>query len=559
MDNEIDALRKRVQELENTALEYARLEHLINYAAQGKDLSRYVGAGVFYADAVTRQVVDANDALTDLLGYPRDQLLSMMVDDLEVSTGTPYSLQRTRDEDSVGAIVYPAVYQHHDGQRLAVTIHRYEVVRDQRRLLYYRLTDNSLQRRLWFELQRREDDGFKFQEKLTTLNEITVELSRIESFDALCLHVVKFGMERLGFDRIGLWLVDSGSGLMRGTYGVDEQGNIRDEHDQHWTYTGSQITEFIARQRDAALVFDQSPIYNDRSEIIGYGWVITVPVLNADRCLATLSADNYRRALPIKSYEPELLRLYGITVAHLMELSRSREQAIALRVADERAHMLREFIGSVGHDVRNPLAVINTKAYLIDRVADADRRHALVLSIQEQVKHISAILDSARDFITLQNQPALQLKRTEIAALLTDVIDAHRAASAAKNLHVEAGIDGSPALNADAELLNRALSEIFDNAVLYTPQDGWVRVTCVSDPQQITIRVQDSGVGMEPGVAARAFDPFYRSDKARTERHSGLGLPIAKVIVEAHGGRIDVISAPGQGSTFEITLPLRLT
>lgn len=555
MSDDLDALRQRVQELEHIALEYTRLRELIDYAAAGNDLARYMSLSVFYVDPASRVVVDANDALVELLGYPRSHLFTMTHEQLEIAAEKSNLPRRADDTNEIEAEVYSAMYRHASGQGIPVLVQKRLVEREDRRLMYYRLADESLRRRAWHELQRREDDGFEFQSKLTTLNELTIELSRIESFDGLCFQLVKYGVERLEFDRIGLWLVDAERGVMRGTYGTDEAGQVRAEHDQQWFYAGTQVAAFITGASHATMIFNNSPIYNDKSDIIGYGWQMTVPLLRGDRCLGTLAVDNYRRQQPIKRYEPELLRLYGITVAHLLELSRSRDQALALRVADERARMLREFITNIGHDFRTPLAVIRTMAYLLGRVADPDRRQSLVASIHEQVMHISRIVDGSLDFIAVQSGGALKLERVAIAGLLRDVAEAQAAASAAKNIRIELSLDDNATVTADAEYLRRALSEIVENAIQHTLAGGGVQITCEAYPNEIGIRVQDSGSGMDEEVAARVFEPLYRGDAARSTRQSGLGLTLTKAIIDAHGGRITVESTPGQGSTFAVMLP----
>ena len=551
MSEEIDHLRKRVQELENVARDYGRLQHLIDYAAQGQDMARYMAMSVLYIDPTSRSIVDVNDATIELLGYPRSNLLTMTIDELEIAVGEKLD----EDEDPMAASVYSAIYKHRSGYTLPLTVHKRSLHRENRPMVYYRLADTSLHRRLWYEFQRREDDGFNFQQKLTTLTEVTVELSKIESFDALCYQIIKLGIERLGFDRIGLWLVDTEHGLMRGTYGVDEEGNIRPEHDQSWSYVGRHISEFISGKTDKPLVFDASPLYNEKSEIIHYGWQLTVPVLHGQLCIGTLAADNYRYSQPIRNYEPELLRLYGITAAHLMELSRSREQATALRVAQQLSHMLSEFITNIGHDFRTPLSIINNNTYLLQRSGEPERRQVLANGVQEQVRHISSMVDRALEFVAFQRNPTLTLSPVNVFALLTSIVQKHNSSTVVKHIQVDIAIDETSVVLADAEYLSRALSEIFENAVQYTTLHGKIQLESMIYPHEIGIRIRDKGIGMDKLTLSRLFDPLYRGDQARTERHSGLGLAISKAIVEAHGGRIVVDSIPGIGSLFEVILP----
>jgi len=108
-------------------------------------------------------------------------------------------------------------------------------------------------------------------------------------------------------------------------------------------------------------------------------------------------------------------------------------------------------------------------------------------------------------------------------------------------------------INADAEMLKRAIINLLDNAIKYTPAQGKITVHLRLTPGAISLQVTDSGVGIAPDQLPLIFDAFYRADK--TTKGSGLGLFIVKTIVNAHGGKVDVKSSPGQGSTFTIILP----
>jgi signal transduction histidine kinase len=100
-------------------------------------------------------------------------------------------------------------------------------------------------------------------------------------------------------------------------------------------------------------------------------------------------------------------------------------------------------------------------------------------------------------------------------------------------------------------------TNLVDNAVKYTPPGGWVEVTGGCEDSEIVIRVSDTGIGIPEGKLPRIFERFYRVDKARSKETggTGLGLSIAKHVAENHGGRVEVESALGEGSTFTVYLP----
>ena len=98
-------------------------------------------------------------------------------------------------------------------------------------------------------------------------------------------------------------------------------------------------------------------------------------------------------------------------------------------------------------------------------------------------------------------------------------------------------------------------ANLIDNAVKYTPAGGRVVVDVDTADGRALLRVHDTGAGIDPAELPRIWDRLFRGDRSRTERGLGLGLSLVKAVVEAHGGRVDVTSAPGRGSTFTVSLP----
>lgn len=549
MKDNTDDLRQRLQQLEKMAEEYARIEALVDAAERDQPMDFTAEKGVLYVDPAAKRIVDANAAASEFLGYSADALLKLSITDLEIPD--PNATPTTYIKNGVKLNIYRCAYRHAEGHLLPVEV----CIRQDKDLLHYTLEDQSLHKRLWRELQRRGEPSISFQERLKALNELTIELSRIEQYDSLCWHTIKLGVERLGFNRLAMWFIDTENGVMRGSYGVDESGRMRAEHHVSWRYENTEVSTFLAGNTEAALAYDQVPIFNDKSEIIEYGWHITAPMLHGDRLIGVLTADNYLHKQPMKEYEPELLRLYGITVGHLTELTRARDQTFAMRLEQERTHMLRQFITHVGHDFRTPLTTINTKCYLMQRTQEADKRAALAKSINQQVGYISHTLDDMRDFIAMESSLSLTPVPTDLHSLLNEIISNGQTTAEAKQIQCELVLENVPPIISDPHYLQRALSEIFENALQYTPPGGRIQISVARYPYEIGIRIRDTGIGIEQDALDKVFKPLYRVDEARTERRSGLGLSIAKTIVEAHHGRIVIQSTPGKGSTFEVILP----
>jgi signal transduction histidine kinase len=538
-----------------TMHEYQRLKQLIDAATAGKDISNYGGDSLIYVDPASNRIIDANAAVFYLLGYSTEMLIDAAISDLETIPPLSDSAKRTYIETSIEEQVYPATYHHCSGQQVAVQVSRRSALRDGASVICYRLQEmSSLCSQVWRELRRREDDGFQFQQKLKALNEVTIALSLIDSHDLLCRQTIQLGIEKLGFDRLSIWFLDAEHGVMTGCYGVDEHGQLRAEYDRQWEYDDTYITKFIEGATDGAIASDNAPLYNDKSEIIQYGTHIAAPVLHGNRFIGILMADNLLHNQPMNSYEPELLRQYGMTVGHLTELVRAREQAFALRLQEEHTEMLRQFITNVGHDFKTPLSSISLKSYLMLRAQSSEQKQSLSDGIQQQVTYITESIDRMLDFIEFEGKPGLAREQLNLASLVSVVVDAFRSRLDGKHIKC-ARPESGLTIEADARLLQRALSEILDNAIRYSPEAGQIDISLLGYADRVGIRVRDYAAGIDEAHREKIFMPLYRIDEARTERRSGLGLAIAKVIVEAHGGHISFDSAPGQGSTFEIILP----
>jgi len=554
MNPVMDVSAERLQELERIAHDYQRLQQLLEQAVRNENIERDGEMSVFYVDPQTHRIVDSNNTARTFLGY--DTLIGKDIRTLETRLAQYDADTRTYTQSGITENVYTCQYQHADGYPLIVKVHQRSLPKNGQTLLHYRLEDQSLHHQFWRELQRRENTCFKFQEKLKTLNEIMIELSRIESFDALCENVIRLGMERLGFDRLSLWFVDRERQMMLGSCGVDERGEIRAEHGMQWSYHDTHVEDFLKGKTDATIAQDDDPIYNDRSEIIGQGWHLTAPLMHGRACVGILTADNYLRKQPIKNYEAELLRQYGLAVGQLTELLRTRKQAVVLQLVEEQNKMLHKFITDVGHDFRTPLSIISTKSFLIRRVDDTAQKSVLAQDIQQQVMAISAMLTNMSDYLQLTYGQEMNCEPVALRNFVQSVIDSYRDQDQNAQFCWQVTLSTDVMVNIDSYYMGQALGEIIENAIQYTLGKEGVKICFVQAYDEIGVQISDKGVGIDPKDLPHIFKPLYRADEARTERRSGLGLAVAKAIVEAHDGRITVESTVGAGSTFTVWLPI---
>ena len=150
----------------------------------------------------------------------------------------------------------------------------------------------------------------------------------------------------------------------------------------------------------------------------------------------------------------------------------------------------------------------------------------------------------------------------EIVGFVREMIASRREKAETRNVRIQEqmGID-SKEIIFDKERMGIALGNILDNAIDYSPQSGTVMVNVSGDAQNVTISVNDKGIGVPPAQMGNLFTKFYRADNTKRVRTSGtrLGLYLAKHIIEDHGGRIKVESKENEGSTFSIALPIGMT
>ncbi len=243
----------------------------------------------------------------------------------------------------------------------------------------------------------------------------------------------------------------------------------------------------------------------------------------------------------------------------ISDRKQAERQRLEIALQEERLSSFKEFLGNVSHDLRTPLTVVQTSLYLLERADDPVRRHEKVEVIQEQVELVAKYIQDLLDLTRLNQAPEFNFAPLDLCIQVEGIRAAMAPAAEAKqiDLLMIAETESLPIL-ADQRELNRALINLVENAIHYTPVGGRVELVVRQEGENVRLRVADTGIGIDKADVALIFERFYRSTKAKALRSggTGLGLAIAKRIIEVHGGGIGVESTPGVGTTFIITLPL---
>jgi signal transduction histidine kinase len=218
----------------------------------------------------------------------------------------------------------------------------------------------------------------------------------------------------------------------------------------------------------------------------------------------------------------------------------------------------REFIADVSHDLRNPLAVIQTNVEVAlqdPEATSSDWRYTGEI-VRRTAGRMSELVD---DLLATarQRQRVVARETVDLDELVAEVVSEMTASGVARSVSLVA-VSGDPvALNGDRGALKRALSNLVDNAIRLSPSEGMVRVGSGRRNRWAWLGVSDEGPGIEPDMADRVFDRYQRGDTTPgDESHLGLGLAIVQDVATAHGGRARVAAREAGGTTFTVWIPL---
>ena len=229
-----------------------------------------------------------------------------------------------------------------------------------------------------------------------------------------------------------------------------------------------------------------------------------------------------------------------------------------LRVLEETR---RRSLANIVHEIGRPLGAIQSAVHVLRQGSDEDPqiRQELLEGIDGEINRMHPLLD---DLAQLHGQVAgevkLDLQKIALSDWLPTVLLPWRAAALEKDVRWTAEIPPNlPTLDIDPKRMAQVIGNLVSNAIKYTPEGGSVSLLAGSDTNEAWVQVSDSGPGIEIEEQGRIFEPFYRSQQERRfPQGLGLGLTIARDLVEAHSGRLELNSIPGQGSQFTIYLPL---
>jgi heavy metal sensor kinase len=281
----------------------------------------------------------------------------------------------------------------------------------------------------------------------------------------------------------------------------------------------------------------------------GVGWFMAKRAVSGvesvTRTARMISAGTIEKRVPVKARGDEIDQL-AITFNQMLD----RVETLLTE--------LREMTDNIAHDLKSPVTRIRGAAEVtLTTGRSLGEYEAMAASTIEECDRL---LDMINTMLLISKTEAgvdkLNLEEIDLTRTVRDACELFRPSAEDKGITLNCEAWEGLKVTGDVRMIQRALSNLLDNGVKYTPPGGRVDVSVSENEQRhVLISIKDTGVGISESELPRIFERFYRGDQSRSQTGVGLGLNLARAIVRAHGGDIRVTSAPGQGSTFIVSLP----
>jgi signal transduction histidine kinase len=256
------------------------------------------------------------------------------------------------------------------------------------------------------------------------------------------------------------------------------------------------------------------------------------------------------------------LLLAGLSILTLLLVASSYFVARAMTRELAVARLQSEFVASVSHEFRSPLTSIRQLSSLLlqGRLPSDDQRQRSYEFLAAETGRLERLIEGLLDFGLMEaGEVRYRLERLDAAGVVRDIVAAFQRTIASQGYLLEMSLPATPCvIRADRDALGRAIWNLLDNAVKYSPDNPAVRIDVTPQGSRLAIAVIDRGMGIHAAEQRAVFQKFVRGANSRDAgiKGTGIGLAMVKHIVAAHGGEIRLESAPGEGSRFTIFLPM---
>ncbi len=288
--------------------------------------------------------------------------------------------------------------------------------------------------------------------------------------------------------------------------------------------------------------------------------VLAVPLQAGDRKSGVLVLQTLYRTAKFTESDVPFVQTLADLIALAIDRDRLETEAAATRDARQVDRLRSEVMATLSHELRTPLAAIKgySTALMLDEVTWTDeKRHEFLGLIDSECDNLQAMINDILDSSLADvGQLVIELQPTRLPRLAREAADEMQRRTETHRLVLDFP-PNFPIIDADPRRIRQVILNILDNAIKYSPNGGLVVIRGEVRPADVVISIADQGVGISPEDLIPLFEKYFRV-KSPTGYHvagTGLGLPVARVIVEAHGGRIWAESKVGQGTTLYFSLP----
>jgi signal transduction histidine kinase len=306
---------------------------------------------------------------------------------------------------------------------------------------------------------------------------------------------------------------------------------------------------------DGGVLYETAPTRDDHFEV---GRTMTAPSFEglklALRFRDTSIEQEVRRLAIVKTSLIGFIDLMLLAGLYLVFTNVRRELRLSRLKSD--------FVANVSHELKTPLALIRlfSETLELGRVPSDDKARQYYRVINKESQRLTQLINNILDFSRIEaGRKEYRFARTDVGAVVRDVVEAYRFPIEQQGFELDVRIaDNLPEAVVDPAALSQALLNLVNNAIKYSTDQRYLGLDVRRSGDDVVISVTDRGVGIPKAEQRRIFEKFYRVEDAlvHTTKGSGLGLALVQHIMEAHGGRVELTSAPGAGSTFRLVLPL---
>jgi PAS domain S-box-containing protein len=500
--------------------------------------------------------VRVNHSLCEIVGYRAEELTGLTFQDIT----HPDDLDK--DLDLLGRLARGEVpryelakrYLRKDGSAVDIMLHASVVRRPDGAPRYYvaQIEDITRRKEADEERERLLRLEQRHRARLQLIRESTLEISELQTS----------GSEKV--PEVLRSIADQARQLTGAAYGALGIGTDPQKRFDLWVFSGisaEQAAEIgpsphpvgllglvaerggsirVERIRDHARSVGFPPHHPPMEAFLG------VPIQHRGHAVGNLYLSKPPGEAPFSEEDQSVVELLASHAAIAIENARLYDQLQAAVRARE------EVLSVVSHDIRNPLGAIAMREEILERTGGA-HPEAHAQAVLRAVGTAQRLIDGLLDAASLDaGQLRLELDEHDVDAIIADVVDVIAPVAASREVAIHRDVPAGLRLRCDQARLSQVISNLLGNAVKFTGPKGAIAIRAERAGAELVIAVADTGTGISPDALPRVFDRYFTKGG---QKGTGLGLYIARGIVEAHGGRIWVTSTPGRGSTFFVALP----